>query len=117
MATVTTVVLNCADPAPLAEFYRGLTDGEITYSDPDFVTLGIGGPVQLAFQRVEDYQRPIWPGGAGGTHLDVQVADLDQSTDDLVGKGASRPEFQPGEGKWVVLADPAGHVFCVTTGD
>jgi predicted enzyme related to lactoylglutathione lyase len=117
MATVTTVVLDCADPGSLAEFYRGLTGGEITYSDPDFATLGIGGPVQLAFQRVEDHQPAPWPGGQGNTHLDLEVADLDQAIADVLALGASRPEFQPGEGKWVVLADPAGHVFCLTTGE
>jgi catechol 2,3-dioxygenase-like lactoylglutathione lyase family enzyme len=115
MATITTVVLDCADPAALAEFYRDLTDGEITYSDPDFVVLG--GPVALAFQRVDDYRPQVWPGGAGGAHLDVQVDDVEQTTAKLLAQGASKPEFQPGDGKWVVLADPSGHVFCVTTGE
>jgi len=27
--------------------------------------------------------------------------------------GATRPQFQPGDGDWTVLADPAGHVFCL----
>lgn len=29
--------------------------------------------------------------------------------------GAIKPDFQPGEGRWTVLADPEGHLFCITT--
>jgi hypothetical protein len=35
------------------------------------------------------------------------------TTAELLALGATRPEFQPGNGDWVVLADPAGHVFCL----
>ena len=30
--------------------------------------------------------------------------------------GLPRPDFQPGGGDWVVLADPEGHLFCLLPG-
>jgi predicted enzyme related to lactoylglutathione lyase len=115
-ATLTTVVVDCADPASLAAFYRNVTGWEVTYSDDDFVYLG-GGPVQLGFQRVAGYRAPVWPQEPKNAHLDFKVADLERAAAAFVAAGATRPEFQPGKGEWVVLADPEGHVFCLTPGD
>jgi predicted enzyme related to lactoylglutathione lyase len=111
--TVSTMVFDCADPAVLAEFYRVATGWKITYQDDDMVQLGDGGPIQLGFQRVADYEPADWPGPAKQAHLDLQVSDLAATTDELVALGATRPAFQPGDGDWTVLADPAGHVFCL----
>jgi hypothetical protein len=33
----------------------------------------------------------------------------------LLELGAAKPDFQPGEDRWRVLLDPAGHPFCITT--
>ena len=112
LAQLATVALDCADPGPLAEFYRAVTGWEITDSDADCVYLG-GDGVQLAFMRVPDYQPPAWPSPTKQAHLDFSVADLDQAVTELVKLGATRPEFQPGDGQWVVLTDPAGHPFCL----
>ena len=40
---------------------------------------------------------------------------METAVKELLDLGATRPDHQPGDG-WVVLADPEGHVFCVTTG-
>ncbi|WP_406053991.1 VOC family protein [Streptomyces sp. NBC_01077] len=114
-ATFTAVVIDCTDPAALAAFYQKATGWELTYSDDDFAYLGNGGPIQLGFQRIDGYQAPAWPDAGKHSHLDRSVADLEHSTTELVGLGASRPEFQPGEGKWVVLLDPEGHPFCLAS--
>lgn len=112
----TAVVIDCADPATLAEFYRRATGWELTYSDDDFAYLGNGGPVQLGFQRIEGYRAPGWPDDRKHAHLDLKVADVAAAAKALLDLGATRPEFQPGGDKWTVLADPEGHVFCLTTG-
>ncbi|MDX3227287.1 VOC family protein [Streptomyces sp. ME19-01-6] len=117
---LSTVVLDCADPAALAAFYQKATGWEITSSEQNFASVGNGTPVQLAFVRVEGYQPPSWPDGANHVHLDFTVTDLDGAAEELVGIGASRPDFQPGEGQWIVLTDPEGHPFCLapdTSGD
>jgi hypothetical protein len=71
LAEFTTVVIDCTDPSPLAEFYRTVTGREVTYRDKDSVHLGNGGPIQLGFQRVEGYRPPGWPDVA--KHASVQV--------------------------------------------
>jgi hypothetical protein len=113
LAEFTTVVIDCAKPAALAEFYRKIVDWEVTYSDEDCVYLGNGGPVQLGFQRVDGYRAAGWPDDAKHSHLDLKVTDLEQATKELVAIGAAVPEFQPGENQWRVLTDPEGHAFCL----
>jgi hypothetical protein len=115
LATVSTIILDCAEPKALGEFYRTATGWGVASADDDFVYLDNGGPVQLAFQRVPDYAAPGWPDGRKQAHLDLKVADVDRATADLVAAGATKPEFQPGDG-WVVLIDPAGHPFCISAG-
>ena len=115
LATVSTIVLDCTDPAALAEFYRAATGWKVTYADDDCVNLGDGGPIQLGFQRVEGYRAAGWPDPAKHAHLDLKVDDVETAVKELLDLGATRPDHQPGDG-WVVLADPEGHVFCVTTG-
>ena len=114
---LTTIVLDCAAPGPLADFYRSLTGWEVTYTDPDCVYLGNGGPIQLGFQRVEGYRAPGWPSPTKQAHLDLKVADLDPAVKEAVALGAARPEFQPGGTEWVVLTDPEGHPFCLVAGE
>jgi len=115
VAALSTVIIDSADPAKLAEFYREVTGWEVSYTDDDFTTLGGPGPVQLGFQRVAGYRGPGWPDDGKHFHLDFQVADLEKAAKALQAMGATLPDFQPGDGKWIVLADPEGHVFCLTT--
>ena len=112
LAQLTTIVLDCADPGPLAEFYRAVTGWKVTSSDDDSVYLGEDG-VQLALVRVPGYQPPAWPGSDKQAHLDFQVADIDLAVKQLLELGATKPEFQPGDGQWTVLADPQGHLLCL----
>jgi predicted enzyme related to lactoylglutathione lyase len=117
LAPLATVVIDCAAPAPLAEFYRTLTGWEVTSSDADCVYLGDSGAVQLGFQRVAGYQPPSWPSPVKQAHLDFTVADVEQAVTELLALGATRPEFQPGGEQWVVLADPEGHLLCLAASD
>jgi hypothetical protein len=112
LAQLTTVILDCAEPAALAEFYQAVTGWEVTYSDADCVYLG-GGSVQLGFQRIEGYQPPGWPDPAKHAHLDFKVADKERVVKELLAIGATKPDFQPGGDEWVVLTDPEGHPFCL----
>jgi hypothetical protein len=115
LAQVSTVVIDCAAPGPLAEFYQTMTGWKVTSSDADSVYLG-GDSIQLAFQRIAGYKPPTWPGPAKHAHLDFQVADLESAVTELLAIGATKPEFQPGGDDWVVLTDPEGHPFCVAAG-
>lgn len=116
IARMRAVVLDCPDPAALAEFYRLLVGGEITHADDDWVTLRDGDTVVLSFQLAPDYQPPDWPGGERGQqfHIDVTVDDVDEAEPQVLALGATLHEIQPGvKEDWRVYLDPAGHPFCL----
>jgi hypothetical protein len=107
------IVIDCADPVKLAEFYRLATGWEITHADADSAQLSDGSAVGLRLQRVEGYQGPGWPDDAKQLHLDLSTSDVDGSVRELLAAGATKPDFQPGGADWTVLAGPEGHLVCV----
>jgi hypothetical protein len=64
LARMRSVVLDCPDPRALAEFYRGVVGGEITFAEDDWVVLVVEG-LRVAFQLAEDFAAPTWPTGSG----------------------------------------------------
>jgi catechol-2,3-dioxygenase len=118
IAQLRAVVLDCPDPRALAEFYRALVGGDVTYADADWVNLRDGGNVLLSFQRAPDYQAPAWPSVEQSQqfHIDVTVDDVDQAEPQVLALGARRAELQPGideDSNWRVYLDPVGHPFCL----
>lgn len=116
------ISIDCAEPRTLAGFYRELTGWPVSYDSDDYVFLdtgtgtGRGGHyLGLGFQRVADYQRPTWPGGAvpAQAHLDFYVDDLAEAGRRLESMGATKAGIQPGGDRWWVYLDPAGHPFCI----
>jgi hypothetical protein len=114
IAKLTCAVVDCADPKALAAFYLQMLDAEVLFEDDTYTFIGYRGQVNIAFQRVEGYRPPSWPGAGKQTHLDFRVGDVAQAEAQLLALGAVKPEFQPGAGTWTVLLDPAGHPFCLT---
>ncbi|RSM90418.1 VOC family protein [Kibdelosporangium aridum] len=110
--TLTTVVIDSAEPLALAKFYQAVTGWELASGTDDFASL-TGGPVGLAFQYVPDYRAAGWPDQGKHIHLDFEVDDVAAAVRELEGAGATKPEFQPGGEDWTVLQDPEGHVFCL----
>ena len=111
------VVLECPDPSQLADFYRDLLGWEIADRSETWVTMGMpGAPANLAFQRSDDFQPPVWPPSPGKQqmlmHLDVGVVDLPGAVDDALALGARLAAHQPQEDVRV-LVDPVGHLFCL----
>ena len=118
IAQLRAVVLDCPDPRALADFYRRLVGGEITYVDDDWVNLRDGAQVLLSFQRADGYQPPDWPGTERGQqfHIDVTVDDVDVAEREVLALGATkaRTDLQFGKDEnWLVYLDPAGHPFCL----
>ncbi|MBC6449531.1 VOC family protein [Actinokineospora xionganensis] len=113
------VVLDCPDVLELADFYRELLGGTVNHPDrrwsidDDFATLHTESGLVLAFQRVDDFRRPRWPDPAHPQHfhLDIEVEDLDQAQARVVHLGGTLLHADPRG--WHVLADPAGHPFCL----
>ncbi|OLF11243.1 glyoxalase [Actinophytocola xinjiangensis] len=120
IATLQCIVLDCPDPAALCRFYASLLGGKIDTPDPrwsldeDWSTLHLPSGMVLAFQRVADHRPPRWPDPAHPqqSHLDLGVPDLDQAQSHAEAAGATVLDATP-DRSWRVLADPAGHPFCL----
>jgi catechol 2,3-dioxygenase-like lactoylglutathione lyase family enzyme len=118
IARLRTVVIDCPDPAALAEFYRKLLGGKVTSAADDWVVLELGPAGRLAFQQADEYAPPTWPGADRPQqfHLDVTIDDIDEAEPAVLAIGARKHEVQPGEtghDSFRVYLDPAGHPFCL----
>jgi predicted enzyme related to lactoylglutathione lyase len=116
---ITTVVVDCAEPAALADFYCAVLDWTVTERSDDGGWIEIAPPGQpekgpvptLLFLRVPD-PTP----GKNRLHLDLNATDRDQDAElqRLLDLGAKPADVgQTGEEGWHVLADPEGNVFCL----
>jgi catechol 2,3-dioxygenase-like lactoylglutathione lyase family enzyme len=125
------VTIGAPDPRELAAFYARLLGWTVTVSDPPRPGYPPGdgwaqvrppsgeeGPT-LNFEYEAQYTRPVWPSVAGEQHitqhLDVAVADLDESVAWAQERGATLADYQP-QDDVRVLIDPAGHPFCLYVG-
>lgn len=113
--SVTTV--NAPDALALATFYAQLTGGAAKGSSHWATVTGPNG--FIAFQQVDDFRPPVWPGAdvPMQMHLDFFVDDLEATGARAVAAGATRLDFQPNSDHCFVYADPAGHPFCLSTWD
>ena len=107
------VVLDCPDPAGLADFYARLFEWSAADVDDDNGWATIDGPgVKVAFQRADDYRPPTWPKPERQQmfHLDLMVDDMSEAHDRALELGARHLDTQS---SFRVYADPAGHPFCL----
>lgn len=121
------VILDCPDALELGRFYGTILGWEVEDgSDRDWTTLvppggGVSpnnpdGRTTLAFQRIDDFVAPTWPGGAHPQHfhIDLAAGDIDAAEPAVLAAGATIHEHQPSEnGGFRVYLDPAGHPFCL----
>lgn len=119
VGTITQIVLECADPRSLAEFWRSILDLDPPVQQEDWTTLTWPAVGRLAFHRVEGYRPPPWPGEAGEEHmhLDLLVEEFEAAEQRVLDAGA-RPLSEvhsPGPRAWRVYADPEGHPFCLVS--
>lgn len=106
------IVLDCAAPQSLAEFYRGVLGGRIEADGDDWVDLiADSGAPHLSFQLSPGHVAPRWPSDDGDQqiHLDVRVEDFEAAEAELLRLGARFVEAHQG---FRVYLDPAGHPFC-----
>ena len=104
------VIVDCPEPAALAEFYSAVLGLPVTYRDEDFAVVAVNDTTSgLAFQRAPDNRPPTWPDPAvpQQVHLDIMVEDVAAAGPRVLELGAIKLD---GEN---VYADPAGHPFCL----
>ncbi|MEU9947563.1 VOC family protein [Streptomyces sp. NPDC055089] len=112
------LVLDCAEPKELADFYAMLLNAEVRVgNDPDIVEVVGHRGVHLAIRRDHGYAPPSWPrpDDSQQAHLRILVAreDLDEAEREAVGLGA-RPlgaKSNDGVRDARLYSDPAGHPF------
>ena len=114
------ITIDCNDENALADFYVKMLGWVKTFSGNGFAVISSPEhPALLVFQAVENYQKPVWPWDkdkqAQMMHLDFLVDDLDEAVEHAKVCGAAISEVQYFEGSGIVMFDPAGHPFCLST--
>jgi predicted enzyme related to lactoylglutathione lyase len=109
------VVVDAADPAALAGFWRDLLGWQVSLAEPDEVDLQAppddGWRFDLVFVPVAEPKTV-----QNRLHLDLASASADQqmaTLDRALDLGAKRVDIGQRNVPWFVLADPGGNEFCV----
>ncbi|MFP8885228.1 MULTISPECIES: VOC family protein [Streptomyces] len=112
------LVLDCADPEALAEFYANLLGAEVRRGvDPDFIEVTGAEGIRLAARRDHGFTPPSWPRPDDSlqAHLHILVPrdGMDEAEREAVGHGARPVDTKDNGGPRDVrlYSDPAGHTF------
>jgi predicted enzyme related to lactoylglutathione lyase len=111
------LVLDCAEPRALEEFWRDALGYRSYFSGDAYVVLvpaDDSNASPLVLQRVPEPKV-----GKNRMHVDLVTDDVEEEVERLLGLGATRlHEGVRSEGgiTWVTLADPVGNELCVCTG-
>jgi hypothetical protein len=112
---IAAVVVNCADPRAMAQFWNGAIDWALHEVTDDFARLRSArgfGPY-LEFVRTPDLN--AWP---TRVHLDLRPYAGDDHAEEVARLhtlGAADADIGQGDVPWAVLTDPEGNEFCVLT--
>ena len=118
--------LDCDNPLALADFYSKITGwpveplGDFPPEDVTWLELlDDNGFTKMAFQLIENYQKPTWPTGGlpQQAHMDFHAKDLDFAEKQLLEIGAVKAEYQPKPHRFRIYLDLAGHPFCIVQSD
>ena len=123
---LTETVIDCADPARLADFWCAVLGYVVITRREELVEIAPSARPDadvLADLRREPTLGSLLfvavPDGEKTTknrlHLDLSPIDCSQAAEveRLEGLGARRVDIGQGEQRWVVMADPEGNEFCV----
>ena len=113
-STFTELVVDCHDPAALAEFWAAVLDYRVADADAEEGLVEIEGPPgsgpTILFAQVPEAKTV-----KNRLHIDVNPRDRDQAAEveRIIGLGARRADVGQGDVSWVVLTDPEGNEFCL----
>jgi predicted enzyme related to lactoylglutathione lyase len=107
------LVLDCADPQGLAEFWSAAIGYTTLGAAGNYVLLvdEAGLQPKLLLQHVDEPKS-----GKNRMHFDIETPAVDEEVARLETLGAQRIEADAIEehgNRWVVMADPEGNEFCV----
>ena len=108
------VVVDCADPRSLAEFWVRFTGYIVRHGDDDWVSIGAeDGSVTIGFQRVPEPKTV-----KNRVHLDFAAKNHEATAREIEALGATRLWVgEDPDDAFVVLADPEGNEFCIVRDD
>ncbi|CAL9351103.1 extradiol dioxygenase [Streptomyces sp. DH-12] len=122
MALVTTgvVVLDCAEPEKLADFYKELLEADHVDASANRVEIRTADGFRLALRRDVNATAPSWPRPENSlqAHLEFMADDLDGVERKIVSLGGRPTESGDSSSSTEErgYADPAGHSFTVRRG-
>jgi hypothetical protein len=105
------IIIDCADPEAAAAFWCAALGYRVTDRDHTGVAIaGASNAPTILLIRNADPKRGKTP-----IHFDLCPTDRSQAeeVERLLALGATRVDIGQGDVSWVVMADPAGHEFCV----
>ncbi|HEX5268564.1 MAG TPA: VOC family protein [Acidimicrobiales bacterium] len=107
------LVLDCADPEALAEFWTQALGVERVGAAGNYVMLVSkdGAVPKILLQRVPEAKT-----GKNRMHWDIETPDVDGEVARLESLGALRLEPEPHlehGSRWFLMSDPEGNEFCV----
>jgi len=109
------VVIDCADPKRLAEFWKAVLGWQPIHQSKKVIVMAApsGSGPTLVFLRVPETKTV-----KNRVHIDVNPVGctVQEEAERLVGLGARRIDIGQGDQPWVVMADPEGNEFCVCPG-
>ena len=114
------VVLGCADPLRVAEFWSAVLDWPLRRYDEDGEAYYDLEPPAPGMPEMTFVPVPEPKSAQLRLHIDVRPtggATQAEEVDRLLALGATRADVGQGEVSWVVLADVEGNEFCVLVPD
>ena len=106
------IVLDCADPQKLAEFWSKALAYEIGgFAEQWGMLKGPGDDDVMLLQRVDEPKSV-----KNRMHLDITTPDIEAKAKELETLGATRLTPEPLKqfnSVWITMADPEGNEFCV----
>lgn len=113
---VAMVVIDCADPLALSDFWSKATGYAVDHADEEWVTIREAGDpagVSLGFQRV-----PETKAVKNRVHVDLHTDEEEREAQRIEALGATRIYVSEDPNDvFITLADPEGNEFCVCRAD
>ena len=123
IGTLRNVAFDAPDHRALARFYADLLGGEVTGDSDEWTVIRTADGWRLGFEPVAGHRAPTWPSQElpQQLHLDFQVPDVAAAALRAESLGATRAgagtdtvrDEDGDDQKLIVMADPAGHTFCL----
>ena len=110
IGTIDEIVIDCAQPVALCDFWAQILGGAAVHRTPDWSYVDPPGWTRLAFQQVPEAKI-----GKNRLHIDVLVQDVAVGAAQAVALGAVLVGVIQSEhtGSFQVLLDPEGNEWCV----